>query len=98
VNLPSDLTLQLYTGPLAWLGASQAKGDSNADNIVDALDLLNLRKSWQKGTGDPHGTDTGQYNCACDFNHDGIVDALDLLTLRQNWQQSGWGVCASNCP
>jgi hypothetical protein len=98
VNLPSALTLTLYTGPLAWLGASQAKGDATADGIVELSDLLALRKSWNKTPADPHGTNLGQYNCAADFTRDGIVELSDLLVLRQNWNAQGLATCPANCP
>jgi hypothetical protein len=98
VNLPGALNLINDTGPAAWRGASQAKGDTNGDGMVELTDLLNLRKSWNKATGDAHGTGNGQYNCACDFNRDGIVELSDLLILRQNWNAAGLATCPSNCP
>lgn len=98
IGAVTSLTMQLYTGPLAWLSPSQPKGDANADNIVDGFDVLAVKKSWNKTPADPHGTANGQFNCACDFNHDGIVDGFDVLIIKQNWNKGGWGTCPSNCP
>lgn len=99
VNLPGPMTVQFYTGPLAWLGAGQVKGDADGDGSVNLNDLLLIRKSWlMTSAGSPHGININQYNCGADFDHDGSVNLNDLLILRQNWLKSGFGTCPSNCP
>jgi len=72
VTLPPALTLQIDTGPAAWRGASQAKGDATGDGLVELNDLLALRRSWNKTPADVHGTGNGQYNCASDFNREAL--------------------------
>jgi len=98
VSLPGALNLINDTGPAAWRGVSQSKGDATGDGQVNLSDLLQLRKSWLKTTADPHGTLTGQYNCAADFNRNGSVNLQDLLVLRQNWLVAGLASCPANCP
>ena len=54
-------------------------GDTSGDGIVDALDLLQVRKSILGVT-----TFTGVYKEAADTSRDGIIDALDLLQVRKH--------------
>jgi hypothetical protein len=89
--LPTQVEIPI-TYPCAWLCPTHQFGDAagaaSLDGIVDLLDLLALRKSWNKTTADVHGTGNGEYNCNGDFNCDGVVDLFDLLILRQNWNQT----------
>lgn len=102
VNLPmSPLTMQFYTGPLAWLSGAQAWGDATGDGACNTQDLIKLRQAWlQTSAGSPHGTATGQYNCAADFTRDGSVNTQDLLRLRQKWLLTGMQTCGAPpiCP
>lgn len=49
-------------------------GDTNCDQTVNVLDLLNVISSW--GTCE---------NCSADFNQDNVVNVLDLLNVISNW-------------
>ncbi len=53
-------------------------GDVNGDSVIDAIDLLLVRKNL---LGLVSVTDAA--NKACDVNHDGVVDAIDLLLVRK---------------
>ena len=67
----------------------QAQGDSNCDGDVNLDDLIALKKSWNKGIGDAHGTGVGEYNCCADFNKSGVsqdvVNLDDLIALKIGW-------------
>ncbi len=51
-------------------------GDTNGDNLVNALDLSVLASNWNK---------SGMSRAQGDLNGDGSVNALDLSVLATNW-------------
>jgi hypothetical protein len=52
-------------------------GDTNADGIVDVIDLIQVITSWGPcPEGEP---------CSADVNVDGTVDVLDLIAVITNW-------------
>ncbi len=62
---PNDLFFRLF-------------GDSNGDRDVDALDLINFRRSLNVPTSHPN------YRSYFDERQDGDVDSIDLLAMRRN--------------
>ena len=54
-------------------------GDVNGDSVIDAIDLLLVRKNL---LGLVNLSDSAVK--ACDVNHDGLVDAIDLLLVRKS--------------
>lgn len=58
-------------------------GDVDGNNIVDSLDLLALKASFARLTGE-----TG-FNGNADFNEDRVVDAQDFSSLSRNFNQRG---------
>jgi hypothetical protein len=90
VTLPVQL---VYTcGAACWACVRQPKGDADGDGYVGALDVLKVKQSWQKSTGQ------AGYNCCADFDHDGYVGALDVLIIKQNWQTTGATCADISCP
>ncbi len=53
-------------------------GDINGDSVIDAIDLLLIRKNLLGLT-----TPSEAFRAASDVNHDGAVDAIDLLLVRK---------------
>ncbi len=60
--------------------ASLSSGDLNADNRIDALDLISLGAAYETGLPQP---------LAADLNGDGQVDLFDLTLLAKNWRKTG---------
>jgi hypothetical protein len=58
-------------------------GDIDGNNIVDHLDLLALKASFARLTGE-----TG-FNGNADFNGDRVVDAQDFSSLARNFNRRG---------
>jgi hypothetical protein len=54
--------------------------DTNADGMVDVVDLLTLVFSFSAFSGADRN-----YDPWADFNADGTVDTVDLLILVENW-------------
>jgi hypothetical protein len=52
-------------------------GDTNGDDLVDALDFLAVIAQW--------GPCPGPDPCPADFNADGVINALDFLILIARW-------------
>jgi hypothetical protein len=101
VNLPAALNLMLGYTTLPWNSIAQGKGDATGDGRVNVSDLFALKKAYgTTAAGSPHGTLTGQYNCACDFTHDGRVNISDLFLMKTNYGSTTvWASCpATPCP
>jgi len=94
----ADLTYDgCASAPTCWditECAGQPSGDANCDGGVNISDLVALKASWFKSTGQ------AGYNCCADFDQSGSVNITDLVILKANWFTSGYtpsnGVTA--CP
>jgi hypothetical protein len=64
----------------------QYRGDADCNGDINLDDLIALKKSFGKDTGDTHGTGVGEYNCCADFDHvgvaAGVVNLDDLIALK----------------
>lgn len=56
-------------------------GNFNADDIVNARDLLKMKPAWNTSAGDPC------YRSWADVNLDGRVNAVDLLAIKDYWMK-----------
>ncbi len=85
-TLHKDINLQegsppfdLLTPEPAPVGAGPVIGNTNCDNIVNALDLAVMKPAWGKLEGDP------EYDINVDNNGDGTVNALDIAIMKSFW-------------
>jgi hypothetical protein len=82
----------IHQEPACWGCPGQPFGDADGDGFVGSLDLLKLKQSWQKSTGQVG------YNCCADFDHDGSVGSLDLLKIQQGWMSVHFSCDNISCP
>jgi hypothetical protein len=85
LSAPGCLTVQKPVSLLAGqssqvAAASLSSGDLNADNRIDALDLISLGAAYETGVPQPP---------AADLNGDGQIDLFDLTLLAKNWRKTG---------
>jgi hypothetical protein len=85
LSAPGYLTAQkpvtLFAGqPIDVAAAILPSGDINADNTIDALDLISLGAAYETSFPQPP---------AADLNGDGYVDLFDLTLLARNWRKTG---------
>jgi hypothetical protein len=85
LSAPGTLTIQktiaLFAGQPVDVGTSMlTTGDINADNSIDALDLISLGAAYE--------TIFPQLPAA-DLNGDGQIDLFDLTLLAKNWRKTG---------
>lgn len=85
ISAPGHLSVQKFVTLLAGQpsdisAAILPAGDINADNSIDALDLISLGAAFE--TSFPQQP-------AVDLNGDGYVDLFDLTLLARNWRQTG---------
>jgi hypothetical protein len=85
ISAPGHLSVQksisLIAGkPIDISATILPAGDINADNRIDALDLISLGAAYD--TRSPQPT-------TADLNGDGFVDLFDLTLLARNWRDIG---------
>lgn len=54
-------------------------GDANGDRIVNVLDLLEFRNTFNASANDAN------YNASLDYSGEGLINVLDLLQFRNNF-------------
>jgi len=77
VNLPVCIPVSLE--PECWSYVGQPCGDSDGSGMVNIADLVALKASWLKSTGQEG------YNPCADFDHSGMVNIADLVKLKAYW-------------
>jgi hypothetical protein len=85
ISAPGHLSAQkpvtLFAGQPVNIAASNLPvGDINADNSIDALDLISLGAAYETTSPQPF---------TVDLNGDGFVDLFDLTLLARNWRNTG---------
>jgi hypothetical protein len=78
--LAAQKPVTLFAGQPIDIAASLSAGDINADNSIDALDLISLGAAYETNFHQP---------AAADLNGDGHVDLFDLTLLARNWRKTG---------
>jgi len=56
-------------------------GDFNDDGKISLQDIMALKKTYNKRTGDP------DYKVECDINGDGVVSILDLMKMKPGYNK-----------
>lgn len=59
------------------------QGDTNADNIVDIIDIVIIAGAFTSQPGDPN------WNPVADINNDGIVDIIDIVIVAGHFGETG---------
>ena len=75
----TGLVLNYFDGATTHQYRIVIYGDVNGDSVIDAIDLLLVRKNL---LGLVSLSDASFRSC--DVNHDGAVDAIDLLLVRKS--------------
>lgn len=78
-TMRTGLILNYFDGNTMYQYRIVIYGDVNGDSVIDAIDLLLVRKNL---LGLVNLSDSAVK--ACDVNHDGLVDAIDLLLVRKS--------------